>query len=244
MEYYAYKPDKRWYAMEIFKVIMCCLVVAIIFYDRIFVAPLLFPVGVYIWKNDRKKYKRSVVSKLSMEFKEFIILLSGELNAGYSLEQGIKKTYGDMVKDDSFSIIPRELALIVNGLGLNKDVEELLMDMGERCQHRDIIEFARLVATAKRFGGNINNIIHKTKKKLNEKIIVEREIDTMVSAKNLEGHIMLLMPFGIVFYMRLTNGGYIESLYNSGVGILVATVGLVMVLICGLSIRKITEIEV
>lgn len=244
MEYYAYKPDKGWCFRELIKAVLLCVVVALLFYDRIYVAPLLFPLGIYIWKSDRGKFKKSVQDKLRQEFKEFIILLSGSLNAGYSLEQSIRKAYEDMYREEEFSLIPKELALIINGLSLNRDVDELLMDMGQRCQEERIIEFATLVATAKKYGGNINSLINKTKKKLNDKLMVEREIDTLVAAKRLEGHIMLLMPFGIVLYMRMTNGAYISLLYTGITGNIVVTFALIMVVVCGLIIKKITEIEV
>ena len=100
------------------------------------------------------------------------------------------------------------------------------------------------MATAKKYGGNINTLINKTKKKLNHKLMVEKEIETMIAAKKLEGHIMLLMPFGIVFYMRVTNGDYIDLLYENTMGVVVVTVALLVVLVCGLLINKITRIEV
>lgn len=243
MEYWGYKPGKTWYIRELLKIVTLCSLMAILLYNRIVVAPLLSPVGIYILRGDKKKYKELMQHRLRLEFKEFIIMLSGSLNAGYSLEQGVRRAYEDMTKED-FVMIPKELALMINGLGLNKDMDVLFMEMGHRCQEDSIIEFARLVATAKRYGGNINNLIDKTKKKLNDKLMVEKEIDTMISAKRLEGYIMMIMPFVIMAYMRFTNETYISLLYNEPVGIVVVTIALIMVLICGLIIRRITRIEV
>lgn len=244
MEYYAYRPDFRWKLVEIFKLAAICILVAVIFYDRIYMALFMLPIGMLLWRLDKKSFEKRVRHKLRQEFKEFIILLSGDLNAGYSLEQGIRRAYEDMSRDESFTLIPRELALITNGMGLNQDVDELLLNMGQRCQEESIIELARLIGTAKRYGGNINTLINKTKKKLNDKLLVEREIETMVAAKKLEGNIMLFMPFGIVVYMRLTNGEYMELLYQTLVGNVVVTCALCLICICGLMIKKITEIEV
>lgn len=243
-EYYAYKPSKGWCIRELVKVGLLCALVAVLLYDRVIVAIFLVPFGVVLWKNDRKVYKRKVQDRLRGEFKEFIILLSGSLNAGYSLEQAIKKSYKDMSCAEEFSLMPKELALIINGLNLNRNLDELLEDMGDRCQEERIKEFARLVSTAKAFGGNINTLIDKTKKNLNDKLMVEKEIETLVAAKKLEGYIMLVMPFAIIAYMRVTNGEYISLLYETVVGNVVVTISLVMVLVCGMIIKKIMEIEV
>lgn len=243
-EYYAYKPNKAWYAKEVVKLIVVCLGVAVLMYDRLLMAPLLFPMGIYIWKGDRAKYKKGVQNTLRQEFKELIVMLSGSLNAGYSMEQALRKACEDMVNEGGFEYIPKELALVINGINLNRDVDKLLVEMGERCQENLIIEFARLVATAKKYGGNINTLIDKTKRKLNDKLMVEREIDTLISAKRLEGSIMLVMPFVIMLYMRFTNESYIRLLYDSFSGNVIVTVALIMVMVCGLIIKKITEIEV
>jgi len=243
VEYYGYKPSRLWWGKELLKIFLIALAVAWLFYDKLFVAVLLLPLGIIILQADRRKYILRVKDKLRVEFKEFIIHLSGSLNAGYSLEQGIKRACDDM-SHEAFMYLPKELAIIVNGIGLNRDVETLLMDMGVRCQEETIMEFARLVATAKKYGGNINTLINKTKKKLNDKLMVEKEIDTMIAAKRLEGYIMLLMPFGIVLYMRVTNGSYINLLYESVIGTVVVTLALLAILICGLMINKITKIEV
>jgi len=143
-----------------------------------------------------------------------------------------------------FEIIPREIGLIVNGLNLNKDLEDMLIDMGKRCKEEMIMEFASLVSTAKKYGGNITALINKTKAKLNDKVLVEREIDTMIAAKKLEGKIMLFMPFGIMAYMRCTNGAYIDVIYKSFVGNVVMSLALAVIIICGFITSKITEIEV
>ena len=244
VEYYAYKPGKSWCIKELIKVVAVCALVAILLYDKVVVAPLLFPLGIFIWRNDRRAYKKRAQDRLRQEFKELIILISGSLNAGYSLEQAIKKAYMDVSREKEFYLIPKELALIINGLNLNKDLDQLLVDMGDRCQEERIKEFARLVSTAKAFGGNINTLIDKTKKNLNDKLMVEREIDTLVAAKRLEGYIMLIMPFAIIVYMRMTNGEYISLLYQTLAGNVVVTFSLIMVCVCGLIIKKIMEIEV
>lgn len=243
MEFYGYKPDGFWWGRELLKLSFIALIVAWLFYDKLLVAVLLLPLGIFILRADKRKYIFQIKGRLRAEFKEFIIHLSGSLNAGYSLEQGIKRAYDDMSQEE-FLYLPKELAIIINGLGLNRDLEKLLMDMGTRCQEDTIMEFARLVSTAKKYGGNINSLINKTKKKLNDKLMVEKEIDTMIAAKRLEGYIMLLMPFGIVLYMRITNGTYISLLYESVAGTVVVTLALLVILVCGLIINKITKIEV
>lgn len=244
MEYYAYRPGTSWWIMEILKLAVVCLLVAKLFYDRLWVAVALIPLGLLILRSDLKSYKRKVKERLSGQFAQLITLLSGSLNAGYSLEQGIRRAYEDMSSGGDFDLIKAELALMVNGLNLNKSPEELLLELGDRCQVESIIELAGLISTAKHYGGNMNQLIGKANKNYKDKLLVEKEIDTVISAKRLEGCIMLVMPFAIMLYMRFTNGAYVYMLYDTMIGNVVATVSLVVILGCGYFIKRITEIEV
>lgn len=242
--YYLYRPNVKWCLAEAVKVSGICILVAWIFYNRLWVAPLLFPLGVYIWRKDQKVYEAKVRELIRGEFKEFIVMLSGDLRAGYSLEQGIIKSWEELCQNPDFSVISRELMMVVNGLRLNQSPEELLSAMGRRCDESVIKDFAGLIVAAKKYGGNINALIDKTRRKLNDKLTVEGEIKTLVSAKRLEGNIMVAMPFAIMLYMRFTNEVYIEQLYNTSWGIILLTLALVVIMVCGGVIGRITRIEV
>lgn len=243
-KYYLYRPTAKWCMAEAVKVSAICIAVAWIFYNRLCVAPLLFPLGLYIWRRDQDVYEGKIRDRLRGEFKEFIVILSGDLRAGYSLEQAIIKTWEELIGNADFSFISQELTIVVNGLRLNQSPEELLGAMGRRCEEAVIKDFAGLIVAAKRYGGNINALIDKTRRKLNDKLTVEGEIKTLVSAKRLEGQIMVAMPFVIMVYMRLTNGVYIEQLYNTAWGLILLTLALAVIMVCGGVIGRITRIEV
>lgn len=244
MEYYAYKPRLKWWIMEVFKLGVICLAVAKILYDRIWMSLGIVPMALVILKGDIRMYKIKTKEMLNVQFGQVLTLVSGNLNAGYSLEQGIKKAYQDISHSDDFDLMRRELALVVNGINLNKSPEELLLEFGDRCQLESVVELAGLISIAKRCGGNLNQLIAKANKNLKDRKMVEKEIETMISAKKLEGYIMLFMPFAIVLYMRFTNSAYISTLYDSLVGNIVTTVALVVVMVCGYFIKRITKIEV
>ena len=118
------------------------------------------------------------------------------------------------------------------------------MDLATRSGVDDIKDFAKLISTTKIYGGNMVAVIRQTVTNLSEKYMVEEEIETVISAKKLEGKIMLLMPFLIVLYMKLTNKEYMNVIYESTLGNVLMTTGLIIVLAAGLAIDKIVKIEV
>ena len=64
----------------------------------------------------------------------------------------------------------------------------------------------------------------------------------MITSKKYEEKIMMVMPYGIIFYLRVTNAGFFDVLYHNVVGIILMTVFLIVIYIADFWARKIMEI--
>ncbi len=234
----------RWVIFESLKLMVVCLMVGYLFYDALWGSVLVLPFGVLLWGIDRDKAITTKKDKITEEFKDFIIFLSGNLNAGYSLENAFVQSYAEFVNAKEDSLIGVALGRMVNGSKCNKNLEDMMFSFGEDIGIAEIIDFAELIKVAKRYGGNIIKLIKQTAINLSEKHHVEREIKTMIAAKRLEGRIMLIAPLAIVLYMRMTNGDYMKVLYDTGMGRLVMTICFGVVVVAGMLIEKIINIEV
>ena len=76
------------------------------------------------------------------------------------------------------------------------------------------------------------------------KIEVEREIDTVLAGKKLEGRIMNVMPLFILAYLNLTSKDYLQVLYKNPMGVVIMTIALG---VYGMSLKlseKILDIQV
>ena len=65
----------------------------------------------------------------------------------------------------------------------------------------------------------------------------------MEAQKKLEGKIMLVAPFAIVAYMRLTNPGYLDLLYNTIFGHFVMGITLIIIVLLGIWMNRILKIK-
>lgn len=99
-------------------------------------------------------------------------------------------------------------------------------------------------AVAGRSGGNLIKMMKKMVQTIEERLEVEDEIDTMVTAKQMEYNIMSAMPFVIVLYMRVCNPGYMNALYGNVFGIAAMSVCLIVIFLMVAWGRKITNIRV
>lgn len=234
----------QWKIAEIVKLSALCLLVGYLFYDALWGSMFVLPFGLLLWRIDRNKAITMKKEKIMEEFKDFIILLSGNLNAGYSLENAFVQSHAEFVNAKEDSIIGIKLGHMVNGINCNKNIEDMLLAFGENIDISEVIDFAELIKAAKGYGGNMIKLIKQTAINFSEKHQVEMEIKTMISAKKLEGRIMLIAPLAIVLYMRMTNGEYMRILYETGMGRLVMSICFVIVVVAGMLIEKIINIEV
>ena len=87
-------------------------------------------------------------------------------------------------------------------------------------------------------------MMKKMVQNMEERIEVEDEIDTMLTAKRLEQNIMSAMPFVIILYLRVCNPGYMDVLYGNIPGASLMTVCLGLIVTTILWGRKIININV
>ena len=220
-------------------------VICYLFYDSLKAVVILVPFAVIDYKSLKKKKLEEQKQELTLQFKSMIEALTTSLNAGYSLEYSFETARKDLaLVFDKKAFIFEELDIILSGLKMNVPLERLLKDFGERSGIDDIRNFANVVMAAKKSGGNLIRIIQKTVNSIADKIAVEQEIETLISAKKLEERIMMVMPYGIIFYLRVSNGDFLQVLYHNLLGVMLMTAFLILIYVAELWASRIMEIRV
>lgn len=245
IDYDHYTFSGRDWLEFILRLFVKAVIICYLFYDSYKAGLLLVP---FVWL-DYQSMKMEKIEKrkqqLIKQFKEMMESLLTSLNAGYSLERSFTEAKRDLsLLFEPEAVIFKELAAIIEGLKVNIPLEEQLRDFGNRSGVEDIINFANVVMAAKKSGGNLIRIIEKTVHSISDKMAVEEEIKTMIAAKRLEERIMMIMPYGIIFYLRITNGEFLEVLYHNVLGVMLMTLFLVVIYIADLWARKIMEIRI
>ena len=223
----------------------CVVILAFFFYRSI---PAVIPLSVVGLMYFRKKGRSLAVKDrkvLESQFGEAIRNVEAALKAGYSVENAFVQTGRDMEKQygkDSF--ICRELEAIRRGMVLNITLEEMLADLAARSGSEAISDFSKVFAIAKRYGGNMPEIISSAAETISLQIETAEEINASLSGRRMELNIMRFMPFGIPAYVGLTSPGYFDSLYGNTTGILLMS-GLLLIYLAGFAIgdRVLSKLE-
>lgn len=206
---------------------------------------LVIPVNYLIVSYYKNKKRDERAKKLMIEFRDAIQAVAAALLAGYSIEHAWKEAEREIM--DLYgkeAMITKELIQMNAEIKLNRNVEEILHDLAVRSGVEEIQSFAEIFGFAKRSGGDFPQIIRTTAARISAKIEVEREVDTVIAGKKLEGKIMSVMPFFILAYLNLASGEFIDPLYGNLAGVLVMSAAL-LVFVGAMAInRRISDIRV
>lgn len=218
---------------------------AVLFYRSFIAIFFLSPLGVWVWRETKRKKMKQRKRELGLQFKDCIQSVCTNLKAGYSVENAFKESLTDIrLLYGNECYMAKELTCMIQGLANNISMEDLLLSLGERSGITDIREFGNVFAIAKRNGGNMTDILMRTSTVIGKKMEIDREIQVLISAKRMEQQIMNMVPFAIIVYISFTSPGFFDVLYHNALGVGIMTVCLVVYFIAYHISSRIIEISV
>jgi tight adherence protein B len=235
-----YKPDKNWYMAEVLKLTGIAAITAYCFYNSLWGVMLGIPVALYLFRQDYEVFQKKCRNNFIDGFREMMQLVDSSISAGYSLENAFIEAGRECIKREAVHM-QGVFMYIENGLGCNRRLEELLAEVGEKRRAEEITDLAGLIEIAKQHGGDISGLIRQFNQNISRRRMLEQELDTMMAAKRFEGMIMVVMPYLIILYMKMTTPGYMDVLYETMVGRLAMTGALIITVGAMLIMNKIVE---
>ena len=203
------------------------LLLALLFYDSLYVLPLLAPLAIPYLKQERERAETNRARQMGLRFKDAILSIAASQRAGYSVENAVAEAVKDMaLLYGAESDICGELGIILRGLSHNRTMEEMLDGFAARSGHPDIREFAEVFRIARRGGGNLSAVIADTAAVIADRTECERQIQVMTAGKRLEAKLMQAVPLFIICYIGFTNPGFFDPLYHNVFGIVLMSAAL------------------
>lgn len=218
-------------------------VVIMIFFNIPVFALVSVPVcgvaGVLIYKHILLNKRKN---RLVIQFRDMLESVSSSLGSGRNVSDAFMGAHDDMeAQFGENAEIVTELSLIRHGIASNINIEVLLQDFAQRSHDENVQNFADVFSVANRRGGNIRQIIYETKNVISEKIMVEQDIQTLISGKKNELNIMMVLPLVVVNQTRAMQG---NGAGDEVVGFLVRLAAFAMFVVAYIVGKKMMKIEV
>ena len=180
---------------------------------------------------------------LNSQFRDFLEAFNTSIGAGKNVVDSFHAVYDDMrIQFEEDAFIVKELEVILSGMANNFDVEDLMEDLGNRSGNDDIVSFANVFRISYRKGGNLKDTINTTHSILSDKMEIKEEIETMVSASQMEQTVMIFMPIGLIGIMKSMSPDFAAN-FATPAGVASTTIAIGLFLVSDFVGRKILNIK-
>ncbi len=220
--------------------------VGMIFYHNVILSVLLALFSLKFPKVRTKQIIKNRKNMLNDQFKDLLYSLSSSMSAGKSLASAFKEAANEMqvlYPDDKTSIM-QETRYLVRQIEMGMTVEDAIYQFAERAHVDDITNFAEVISTCNRSGGNLIDVVRNTSQIISDKIETKNEIATSISGKKFESRVLCMMPIAMVLILSLSSPDYMQPVFTTSTGAVVMTVAIVMFVAAFFIGEKIMDIEV
>lgn len=181
---------------------------------------------------------------LRLQFRDMLDGLDTSFGSGKNVPNSFDSVLEDMrIQYDEGAYIINELEIIQNGIVNNIAIEEILTDLGNRSGIDDIKSFADVFEISYRKGGNMKDIIKNTHAILSDKMEINEDIETAVSASKMEQNLILVMPIAIVGMIKFSSPDFASN-FTSGSGLISTIIAIILFVVAYFIGKKVLDIKV
>jgi len=182
--------------------------------------------------------------KLRISFFDLLEAMSVAMRAGNPMLRSLQSAREDLMliyPEDSDIIT--EIDIIIGKFNNAVPLSESFSDLAKRSGLEDITGFASIYATIEGKSSRADEIVRETQQIIADKMEIEMEIDTLMTAAKSEVNIMLMMPLVILGVIGYTGAGFMDAIYTTTAGRIVATGGLIVFILSYYMAMKFSSIK-
>jgi tight adherence protein B len=161
------------------------------------------------------------------------------LRSGYSVLQAMEAIARELPPPVSV-----EFNRVVQEVRLGLQLEVALQNLLRRVDSDDMDLVVTAVNVQREVGGNLAEILEVISHTIRERVRIKGEIRVMTAMGRYSGYIITLMPIILTLILFMINRPYIMQLFQETCGWIMVGIGLTMMAMGFLAIRKIVDIEV
>jgi tight adherence protein B len=191
------------------------------------------PFGYLIVKESRR------TSAFLAQLPDTLQLIAGSLSAGYSMPQAI-----DAVVREGSQPISGEFnrALVEARLGV--PIEDALDGVAERMKSKDFAWVVMAIRIQKEVGGNLAELLTTVAGTLRERERLRRQVKVLSAEGRLSAWILGLLPLAFTIYLILAQPSYLKPLVTEELGWALISLGVILLAVGTIWLRKTVKVEV
>jgi tight adherence protein B len=168
-----------------------------------------------------------------------LTLLSNAIKAGYSFAQAI-----DTVAKNAVPPIADEFGRAVREMNLGGSPDEALQNITKRVASPDFDLVATAYSIHRTVGGNLAEILDNISYTIRERVRIKGEIATLTAQARASGTLITFLPIVLAVFMYFVTPTYFRPMFENFIGWVLIAIGIFMIFIGNLIIRRVVAIEV
>ena len=165
--------------------------------------------------------------------------IAGAMRAGATFQTAL-----ETMTQETKGPISQEFLLVLKEQKFGKTLEESLDNLAERVQTEEMDLVVTATQISRSVGGNLADIFVRLADTLRKKLEMEGKIKSLTAQGKLQGWVVSMLPFGIIFALFYVEPEGIRPIFTSLLGWMFLGVILILEVMGGLMIRKIVNIDV
>jgi tight adherence protein B len=168
-----------------------------------------------------------------------LTLLSNAIKAGYSFAQAI-----DTVAKNAVPPIADEFSRAVREMNLGGSPDEALQNITKRVASADFDLVATAYSIHRTVGGNLAEILDNIAYTIRERVRIKGEIATLTAQARASGTLITFLPIVLAAFMYFVTPTYFRPMFENFIGWVLIAIGIFMIFLGNLIIRRVIAIEV
>ena len=168
-----------------------------------------------------------------------IDLMARSLRAGHSMNSSI-----ELIAEQSPEPLASEFVQVYKQQRLGLPFREALLEMGTRIPSKDLQFLITAILVQKETGGDLTEILDRTAHVIRDRIRIEGEVRTHTAQGRMTGWILGLLPIIMLVLLNIISPSYSTILFHDPTGQKLLYAGGVLIILGGLIIRKIVDVQV
>lgn len=150
---------------------------------------------------------------LEYQLVDALTIISSGLKGGYSFVQGL-----DMASQQLESPIKDEVARVMRLIQLGLDTPRALLTLSERINSYDYDMTVSATNIQLSVGGNLSQLLEGIAVTIRDRIRLRRDVSALTAQGRISGGILIALPIGIAFFLRVINPEYMGYLTGTDMG--------------------------
>lgn len=184
------------------------------------------------------RMRQSRIKKLTAQLAPAIDIIVRSLNAGHPLGSAIALVAREMPDP-----IGSEFGLLSDQMTFGLGLDQAMLNMIERVGAPELNLLAVTVSVQRGTGGNLSEILDNLAQMIRARLLIKAKIRAISAEGRITAWVMMGFPFFLFFLIRTMKPEYFDPVWESGHGPTLITIGLVIMAIGMVIVRKLVNFD-